>query len=171
MQKTLAATLVAFAAFLMVAVTARPAAADDPTAAHWRYDGVNRELIGCNTQYRTGVLGQYGAAGYYQDGCTARAWCPNYTRVCKVTGDAWIGTYSTLNHWVTLNSRVRTFNTNGGLIGWQDTSCASHNYCASTPLTAWLRPGESASEQCNGVRAPAPNSASVRCHILVEYLY
>jgi hypothetical protein len=117
------------------------------------------------------VLGQYGAWGYYIDGCTVMAWCPSWTVRCRATGYGTISTYASLGHRVTMNSRVRGFSTSGALLGWEDRSCAGIKYCQPTGIVRYLAPGQAASEQCNGVRENAPNTAQVRCSLYLEYLY
>jgi hypothetical protein len=171
MRKVLTVALSAIATVVLLVVAVPPAAADDAGATRWHYYGTNTETIGCTTPYRTGVLGQYGAWGYYVDGCTARGYCPTWARTCRVTGEALINTYTSLGHQVTLNSRLRRLAANGSVLGWQDISCAGVNYCTPPSLVNYIAPGQSASEQCNGVRANASNSASVRCHIFLEVLY
>jgi hypothetical protein len=161
------------AALATLAVAASPAAADDPAAVPWSYYGQNNHLTGCTTPAKAGVPGQWGAWGSYVDGCTVRTWCPDYAVRCRVTGEAWISRW---DGWtgqrVTLNSRLRRFFRSGALMGWQDASCSGVDYCGpNPPLTATILPGQSVSEQCNGVRATVPGSATVRCHVFVEYLY
>ena len=164
--------LTTVAAIAALGVAAQPAAADDPGATEWSYYGQNTLLKGCSTPARAGVQGQYGAWGHYIDGCTVRTWCPNYATRCKATGEAWIGTSSRMGHRVALNSRLRRFYSSGTVAGWQDTSCSGIDACGpNPPLTYTILPGQSVSEQCNGVRQSLPNTASVRCHIFIEYLY
>ncbi|WP_433618449.1 hypothetical protein ACQP2P_21170 [Dactylosporangium sp. CA-139114] len=171
MRKFLTAVLSVLATVTLLTAGSSPAAADDAGAAQWHYFGQNTETIGCTTPYRTGVLGQYGAWGYFIDGCTARGYCPTWTRSCRMTGEGWIGTYNSLGHQVTLNSRLTRRAANGAVLGWQDMSCISVNYCTPTPIVVYIAPGQSVSEQCNGVRANAVNTASVRCHVYLEELY
>lgn len=178
MHGTITKITIAFAAVVAAAlaglgVAASPAAADDPAAVPWSYYGQNNLLTGCTTPPKAGVPGQWGAWGSYVDGCTVRTWCPDYAVRCRVTGEAWIGRWDGwTGQWVTLNSRLRRFYRSGALMGWQDTSCGGVDYCApNPPLTAMILGGQSVSEQCNGVRATVPGSATVRCHIFIEYLY
>src|SRR6478672_2958759 len=66
LRSVLAVLFVVFA----LAVTAQPAAADDPGATYFPhdYDTVpNADIVTCYTPYRTGVLYQYGAWGYFVD--------------------------------------------------------------------------------------------------------
>jgi hypothetical protein len=87
-----------------------------------------------------------------------------------VTGNGYIQTQAVAGHRVTLNSRVRRFFSNGTLIGWQDTNCGgSPDICSAPAINTILGPGQSASEQCNGVRENRANSASVLCSIFIEY--
>ena len=170
-RSMLAVLLVLFA----LAVTAQPAAADDPGATYFPhdYDSVpNADIVTCYTPFRTGVLYQYGAWGYFVDGCTVKAWCPNYATRCRATGFGVISTYYDRGHRVTLNSRVRGFASNGAVLGWEDRSCAGYKYCEVYPgIVRYILPGQAASEQCNGVRENAPNIAQVRCQLFLEYLY
>lgn len=171
MKKMFTAALSTIATVMMLAFGAAPAAADDAGATPWHYYGQNTETIGCTTPYRTGVLGQYGAWGYFVDGCTARGYCPTWARTCRVTVSAWFNTYSGLGHQVTQNSRLRRLAANGAVLGWQDASCIGTDYCGPASLINYIPPGLSASAQCNGVRANAPNSATNRCYIYLEVLY
>jgi hypothetical protein len=159
-------------ALTALAISAQPAAADDPGATTVQQDWPDAQSRYCVTPWRIGVLGQYGAQGYFIDGCTVTVWCPpEHARGCRITGGGNIQTHDYVGHRVTLNSRVRHFFANGTVIGWQDTTCGgSPDICAAPSITAILEPGQSASEQCNGVRENRINSASVLCSIFMEYL-
>jgi hypothetical protein len=163
--------LIATLAVVMVsALNAQPAAADDPGAVTRHQQWADAELRDCVTPYRVGVLGEHGAPGYFIDGCTVTLWCPPERR-CNVRGDGFIQTQRYAGHWVTLNSRLRTFRSDGSLIGWQDRSCGrTVDICSAPTMTAVLESGQAASEQCNGVRENAPNTASVLCQVYLEYI-
>jgi hypothetical protein len=171
-EPTVRKILTAVAAMAVMAVMAQPAAADDPGATPFRFTNNNNELVGCSTPYRTGVFGQYGANGYFHDGCTAKAYCASYARWCKVTGVGSIGVSNTNGTYMTLNAKLRRFYRSGAINGWEDGSCADYNSCSRT-LNANLLSSQAASIQCNGVRqnVPTPNTAYVRCHVFVEYMY
>jgi hypothetical protein len=162
--------IAALAVVAALAISEQPAAADDPGAVTREQNWSDGQLRDCSTPWRTGVLGQYGAQGYFIDGCTVTVWCPESTQ-CKVTGFGYIQTANYVGHYVTLNSRLRSFSRNGAIIGWQDKSCGrSLDICTAPSSTTILEPGQSASEQCNGVRENAINTASVLCQIFMEYL-
>jgi hypothetical protein len=142
---TLAAVAAAFGG------TAVPASADVPDATNemssepgvaWGYS--------CRTPAAYGYLNQYGAWGYYVDGCTTPALrCP--VRRCRVTTSTTFDTVPHNGHRVTQNARVRVFDPNGVLRRWQDKSCAGTNACSTADVTA-LASNDLVTVQCNGVR-------------------
>ena len=76
MRKSIA-TFSALAALALAGMTAGPAAADDPNVSYFQggtLGGSNH--TSCQTQFKSGVLGQYGASGYFLDGCTVTRGCP-----------------------------------------------------------------------------------------------
>ena len=76
MRKTIA-TVSAFAALAVAGVSAGPAAADDPNVRYSQGGTLGgSNYTSCETQMKRGVLGQYGAAGYFLDGCTVTRGCP-----------------------------------------------------------------------------------------------
>jgi hypothetical protein len=182
MRKTIA-TLVAVAATVAAFGTAAgPAAADDPNATHTSaqsfFDLLPMQV--CATPNKRGVLGQYGASGYYIDGCTTYAMtCPSVSpfshhrpvNFCRATMNNLIQTSIVRGDGVTMNARIRRFSSSGQVIGWLDKSCSGANSC-TTEGSIDILPGESVTTQCNGVRAaligerfgtlPA-NSAMVQC--------
>jgi len=163
--------ITALAVLAALAVSAQPATADDPDAIPSQRNWDDAESRECVTPWRTGVLGQYGAQGFFIDGCTVRVWCPpTGVRWCEVTGGGFIQTQVYAGHRLTLNSRVRRFSSNGSVIDWQDRTCGgSPDICVAPAIVTTLLPGESASEQCNGVRENRVNTAEVRCSIFMEY--
>ena len=167
--KVLAALVVGAA----VAAGPSPALADDPSAYHvTEYGGYGEHNVTsrCETPWRAGVPGQYGAWGNYVDGCTARAWCSDYAVRCTVTAVSNIASYQ-YGQSTTLNMRLRRYNRSGSLIGWTDASCAGDSTCWKE-LTSVIGPGQSASNQCNGVRQPvAGNYARIRCRVTVRFEY
>jgi hypothetical protein len=79
----------------------------------------------------------------------------------------------TLNRFddrVTLNSRIRMFGPGETETDrWRDTSCEGVNSCAAEDRV-FIKPGESASLQCNGVHAETnDNPARVFCTLALEY--
>lgn len=117
----------------------------------------------CSPDYQPGVLGQYGASGYYISGCSMRLTCTG-TALCRVSERSTITTENFVGHSVTLNTRIRYISSAGAVTGWRDKSCAGTNYCRAEDET-YISPGQSASVECNGVRQNAPNRGRVRCQI------
>ena len=171
---TLMAVLAALATVVALTVTTQPASADDPLAVTQQRFYANAQLVNCFTPVREGVLYEWGAWGYYIDGCTAPATCPTSVYYCTVVGESNIRTWNQLGHRVTLNAKLRKFAFSGA-ITWQDTTCSGINSCTPSPyLSTWIYGGESASIQCNGVRQyvpGVPNSAVVSCHVYLQYYY
>lgn len=173
MRKTIA-TVSALAALAAAGVSAGPAAADDPNA---RYDqggtlgGSN--YTACETPWKSGVLGQYGASGYYLDGCTVRRSCPathigRAVRYCVVNSTTTIRTSIPRGDYVTLNGRIRTINSANQVIGWRDRSCAGWGSCTAADTTT-IAGGQDASVQCNGVRSNTwDNLGLVRCKVEIK---
>ena len=109
------------------------------------------------------MLGQYGAWGYFVDGCTVRLTCPTRLRAAsRPESRSW--------QRVTLNSRLRAFSSSGNVIWYRDVSCDNANWCRTEDLVH-IRGGQSASVQCNGVRQPGHNRATVACTLNLENLY
>jgi hypothetical protein len=162
--------LIALAATGLMAAAAQPALADDPGAIQSVRYGTNDEVHTCTTPQRTGVLNQYGAWGYYVDGCTTKAYCPDWARWCKVTTEGFISVANGNGQYVSLNSRARRRWSNNLIRDWQDGSCTGWNSCGVT-LTTSIKGYDSATEQCNGVRQALPNTASVRCTLSIQFMY
>jgi hypothetical protein len=166
MRKILASLL----ALGALAVAAQPASADDPaavTTTSWSASGVTST---CQTPDQVGVYGQYGAWGYYVDGCTVRLACPSYLRVCSANANSRIVSGPDRGQRVTLNSRLRAFSASGTLFWYRDMSCAGTASCGTVDLV-YIRGGESASVQCNGVREGGHNRANVACTLGLRYEY
>jgi hypothetical protein len=159
MRKTLTALLT----FAVLAGAAAPAMADDPNAVHTRNADAKTIWGGCKTAYKPGVDYQYGAWGAYLDGCTVKLQCPVYKATCMVLTRGHINTSPYYGRPVTLNSRVRVFSASNTLYWWRDKSCSGNGSC-STPDTVYIRGGEYASQQCNGVRQVlAGNLGQIHC--------
>ena len=93
---------------------------------------------------------QYGAWGYFVDGCTVGPLsCPS-PRGCSATMRTSIGLLRSRGDRVTQNARLRRFDANGNVFGWSDKSCSGINTCINEDA-AFLAPGQKASVQCNGV--------------------
>ena len=155
---------------IVVALAAAAFAAGAQPASAAYYDNVDYGLGSyqtCSPDYQTGVQGQYGAWGNYIDGCTVRLACANVAGNCKVSSRSTITTENWAGQRVTLNSRIRIHGTDGSVRTWRDRSCDGTNVCTAQDAT-WMYPGESASVQCNGVRATAPNRGRVRCQVQVQ---
>ena len=128
------------------------AAADDPNR-YIRWDnGAGWQLASCESHQTVGVLGQYGAWGWFIDGCaTPCVYCPRYRR-CAVETRNNINTYQHYGYRVTQNARLRVFNSGGGLRYVSDKSCGRVDSCWNYDSTYYLYGRESATSQCNGVR-------------------
>jgi hypothetical protein len=125
----------------------------------------------CQTPQSRGVFGQYGASGYFIDGCTVREYCNRYNaNGCLVKSYTSISVATSRGDRVTQNARLRTFNSSGQIVGWTDRSCAGSNACGTWDYR-YLSAGDSASIQCNGVRGAMPidNTASNTCRIEMTY--
>jgi hypothetical protein len=183
MRKTLATLAAVAAVAAAFGTAASPASADDPNVT-WSRDGYAgfSSSLGCATQYKRGVNGQYGAWGFYIDGCTSKLTCPVNTglfqvRYCDVSTYTFIDTYTHRGDRVTMNARLRRFDTNGNVYAWSDKSCDALDTC-STEQTSYIYPGQSASVQCNGVREAKlyvllyggpDNSAKDYCRVKLSY--
>ena len=160
MRKTLTALLT----FAALAGAAAPAMADDPNAVTTIQSDAKTIWGKCETAYKPGVNYQYGAWGAYVDGCTIRLQCPTWRSTCHVLPTANISTAG-VDYYrpVTLNSRLRAFSSSNALFWFRDKSCSGTGSC-STSDNIWIRGGEWATNQCNGVRQIlAGNTARVRC--------
>lgn len=167
MRKTITTVAAVIAALVGFAGAAGTAAADDPGA--WNYTthgystpGTISQGGGCQTPYKPGVFGQYGAWGYYIDGCTTvMLECPAQWR-CEVHDRSYIMTEHYRGERVTMNSRVRVFSSAGQLLWRTDASCAGIDTCENSQF-AYLYGGQKANIQCNGVRQATSNRASDLC--------
>jgi hypothetical protein len=172
-MRVIQSVFAAAVAAVALAASAQPAAADDPGAWHkTTYHDYSQGVTStCDTPYRTGVHGQYGAWGSFIDGCTTRASCASFATRCKVTAYSRITSGVHNGQYVTLNTKLRRFYSSGAVIGWQDNSCGDANRCPAF-LTAEIAPNQSVSNQCNGVRQTlANNTATVHCELIVQYLW
>lgn len=169
-RRILATAAVAVAAFAGLAGTA---AADDPNPYVSGARGPSYEWASCTSHETIGVLGQYGAWGFYIDGCTSpRVFCP-WGRLCYVSTANRIETRQHNGYRVTQNARLRVFNSAGQVRWSHDRSCAGTNSCSNYDSYAYLGGGESATSQCNGVRENRIGLASVgynSCEVYVTYL-
>ena len=164
-KKTITALVAAVAGMAAFGSTAGPAAADD-TNVHISYWGaaIGSPSLGktCTTDYKRGVLGQYGASGYFIDGCTMKIQCPYLATnlpgaprtvvSCTAETRTYIETETKRGDGVTQNARLRRFTAAGAVYGWSDKNCSGIDQCETSDLQS-LSPGEWASVQCNGVRA------------------
>lgn len=179
MRKTITIMLAAAALF---GLGAQPAAADDPYAKYeTETDGVSARVGSftsqeCRTPNRTGVWGQYGAWGNYVDGCTVSRRCErDYCRVTAATG----GLYSPWsdkqysNSKKTCNVRMRVFDSNGSFKWHRDASDSVTGVyawgCRADAGYAYLRRGETATVQGNGVRDDLWGSAQVIVYLELAY--
>jgi hypothetical protein len=167
MRKTLATLLAVASSIAAFGSLAGVAAADVPNPHYFYGTGYSLPVSpttgmgylhmsgGCNTSPAVGNLYQYGAWGYYVDGCTSQRFtCPSWARNgCQISGTGNIRLTNPHGEQVTMNTRVRVFNTAGGVSRWYDRSCPGTDTCTNniTGVTIW--PNESATTQCNGVHA------------------
>lgn len=162
-------------AVVFASLTGSPgvAAADDPYPYIDGSRGANYEWRSCTSHETVGVIGQYGADGFFIDGCTSpRVYCP-WGRVCVVNTTNYIDTRPHYGHWVTQNARVRVFNSSGHVRWYHDRSCASTNTCWNHDSYAYIYGGESATSQCNGVRDRRLIMSTLSrnlCQVKVTYL-
>jgi hypothetical protein len=170
MRKGLIALAVTVTAFTGVAGVA---AADDPNPYVNGQRGANYEWASCTSHETIGYLGQYGAQGFFIDGCTSpRVYCP-WGRVCVVNTANNIDTRPHYGHWMTQNARVRVFNSSGQLRWQHDSSCGNTNMCSNYDYYAYIYGGESATSQCNGVRDRSNYMSTMSrnyCEVKVTYL-
>ena len=170
MRKILTAIALTIAA---TAGSAGVAAADVPNATVRVIPGPNYQSASCTTPETMGVLHQYGAWGWYIDGCTTpRVYCPP-SRRCAVDTVNFIWTRNSYGYRVTQNARVRVFTHHGTLRYFHDRSCAGNNTCTNRDSYGYLYGGESATTQCNGVRENKLNLWPLsynHCEVKVTYL-
>jgi uncharacterized protein YkwD len=126
------------------------------------------QYVDCSPNHSAGVNGQHGAWGSYVGGCmTPAVKCTSYP-VCLVSMRSTINTEQFSNNRVTLNTRLRYYNSSGAVYGHRDKSCEGINYCRAEDAgpTIGLKFGESASVECNGVRETvAGNRARAHCSL------
>lgn len=175
MRKTLITVLTAVVAALSFGFGATAAFADDPGASVSSSGGSNDTTTVCQTPWRSGINGQYGAWGYFVDGCTAKVYCPAFAVRCSVQAHSYIDTSYTGDTLprVTQNMRLRWFTAGGAVKGWQDSSCDRTIRCYPADRYYTIGRNESASTQCNGVRGPGSGTVYARnvCFAIIQYLY
>ncbi len=155
------------AAVAAVALSASAQPADAALASNVDYG--TGHYVDCSPDHQAGVHGQYGAWGSYVGGCTTvQVKCTSYP-VCLVSNRSTINTEYFWGNRVTLNTRIRFFNTSGAVRGWRDKSCEGTNFCRAEDAGNFgLNYGESATVQCNGVRQTvAGNRARAHCSLNV----
>ena len=175
MRKTLATLAAVAAAAAAFGTVAGPASADDPNVTYaYGYSPGVFHAYSCATTFKSGAFGQYGAWGNFIDGCTVKLTCPYntglfQTKYCDVSGYSFIDTYYHRGDRVTMNARIRRFDTDGNVYSWSDRSCSGADRCEVTDASV-IYPGHSASVQCNGVRAAlAGNRAKDYCSVKLSY--
>lgn len=147
-------------------------APDTGTPTETTTNTTNGMIKECRTPMWTGVQGQYGAWGHFISGCKVTVPCPQTARVCKVANESAINSERNIGQRVTMNTRMRAMSASGSNFWFRDRSCDGTDWCRAED-TVNIRGGESASVECNGVRAsgPAANRAAVRCSVAIETLY
>ena len=175
MRKSIATLAAVIATLVAFGAAASTAAADDPGAWNYYSTGYSTPYTlsyggGCQTPYKSGVPGQYGAWGNYIDGCTTVTLeCPAQYWRCEVLDRSFIKTEYSRGDRVTMNSRVRVFASAGQLLRWTDASCSGYDTCANNQYV-YLNGGEKATIQCNGVRQATSNRASDLCSYRIRSL-
>ena len=180
MRKTITILAAVVAGLGALGTAAGPAAADVSNATVTAI-GTPGQTYGqkCQTPYGPGVLGQYGAWGYYIDGCTVKVYCHNannwWIGRCSARMTTTISTWNWTGDRVTMNARLRELQPSGGnnytVSGWSDKSCSGYNWCTTTDVRE-ISVVNGASVQCNGVREYKPwasNTASVSCALEMTY--
>jgi uncharacterized protein YkwD len=125
----------------------------------------------CTTEYERIALPQYGAWGWYVDGCTVKVKC-QFREGCAVGGHSTIQNELRRGGRVTLTSRLRILDSRGRIEQRRfDRSCDSREYCTAGHINVGLRRGAMASVQCNGVQEPAQNQARVKCLVFIQRGY
>jgi uncharacterized protein YkwD len=151
-------------AALVLSASAQPA--DAALASNEDYG--TGHYVDCSPDHSAGVHGQYGAWGSYVGGCTTvQVKCTTWP-ACLVSNRSTINTEYFWGNRVTLNTRIRFYNSAGALTGWRDKSCDGTNFCRAEDAgsTIGLRYNESATVQCNGVRQTvAGNRARAHCSL------
>jgi hypothetical protein len=176
-RKTLATLLAIASGVAAFGSMAGVAAADDPGAYYFN-DGYSAPGFvsysrGCKTPYRYGVLtpGMPGAWGYFIDGCTTgKVSCPTSGSRCTILDSSYIDTQTHRGDQVTMNARIRFYDRYGREYYHSDRSCIGTDVCGirHSFYNSFLSPGESATVQCNGVRAITSNTAQDTCKISIK---
>jgi hypothetical protein len=180
-RAALIAVSAVIAALAGLATAAGPAHADVSNATVTAI-GTPGQTYGlkCQTPHSSGVLGQYGAWGFYVDGCTVRVPCRNANNWWQGRCTARSTTTITTGYWsgdrVTMNARLRELAPTGvgneyAVRGWSDRSCSGYNTCTTTDVRE-IPVVNAATVQCNGVREYrywATNTASVTCALELTY--
>lgn len=154
-------------ALAVIAVAASSARADVPaTVTTFGSEAAGSYTTQCVTGWQYGVYGAHGAWGNFIDGCTVAQQCPPHWGTCHVYDKSYIETQERTGNRVTLNSRLRFHST------FIDSSCAGTDSCL-IPIdgSRFLRGGDFASVQCNGVRddnIPDPEQTLARVVCLIQ---
>jgi hypothetical protein len=151
MRKTIATLAAVVAGVAAFGTTAGTASADvaKPIVKTFSTPGVSYGAS-CQNFQSFGVFGQYGAWGYFVDGCTVGPLSCPASRGCLAKMRTSIGLLRSRGDRVTQNARLRRFTSSGQVFGWSDKSCEGINRCVNEDV-GFLAPGQMASVQCNGV--------------------
>jgi len=169
MRKLVAVATTALLTIVAVlGLTAHPAAADVPNPTYTTVNYGSAKKFTCITPWQSGVFGQYGAWGYYIDGCTVWLGCPSTSFRCTAYEETSIYSAETLP--VTQNARLQIINSSGQVLWFRDHSCQGTKTCGNSDSVV-LSSNQMASVQCNGVRAPSTtsNPAYNTCSIWMMY--
>ena len=169
--------LLATAATALAALAAavNPAAADSvektwrigPATDNWWYPDMGQ---GCQSTFQNGVYGAYGAWGNFIDGCTAQAMCQyEFCKISTASGSLWNNDKNNFsNSRATCSSRLRihgpSWGPPGPVLWFRDGSGSGGPTCSVSHRlddVRYLRRGQFATVQTNGVRAPGEYGARV----------
>ena len=175
MSKTLVRLAAVAAAAATFGTVASPASADDSGATFSvsTSTGVSQTYT-CQTPWRFGGYGQYGAWGNFIDGCTVKLSCPSMSgtvpvRKCDVSEYSYIDNYYHRGERVTMNGRIRRYDAGGHSYSWSDRSCDLPDRCSVSDSSV-IAAGQSAAVVCNGVRSATSNNwAKDSCSVTLNY--
>ena len=151
MRETITALASLLAGAALLGGAAGPASADVPNPLRTTFSTPGVSFgESCQNGQSYGVKGQYGAWGYFVDGCTVGPLrCPA-ARGCLAKMHTSFSLFRHRGERVTQNARLRRFTYEGQVFGWSDKSCEGIEQCVNDDV-GFLAPGQMASVQCNGV--------------------
>ncbi|WP_026910518.1 hypothetical protein [Patulibacter minatonensis] len=130
----------------------------------------NGSVVDCTTPQWIGTSGAAGADGSFNQGCAVKVTCPPEARVCRVSAEGRHTLERSIDgERVSLNSRITAFSAGDVAFFHRDQSSSGAGF-TRTEDVVMLRGGESARNECNGVRITptAPNRSKVGCTLTIE---